>query len=62
MLNVRQLTKAKNGQPMAIGLRDATTAEIDAIKHQLRSHGIRFQHRIEGLKYNGVININTKVK
>lgn len=60
MLTDKQLRRAKTGKAMAIGLRSASTSEIDEIKKQLRDHNIPFEHRIHGLRYHGMIAVNPK--
>lgn len=62
MLSEQSLYRAKRGKRMVVGLRTATTSEIDAIKKQLRDHHIPFEHRLHGLRYHGVISINPKRK
>lgn len=58
MISKETLHKLKLGKQMVMGLRSATTSEIDAIKKHLREHNIPFKHKIEGLRYNGVIHCN----
>lgn len=60
MLTKNQIRKAKLRKTMAIGLRSASTSEIDEIKKQLRDHNIPFEHRIHGLRYHGMIAVNPK--
>ena len=65
MNNLKRKLEANPNLMCAVGLRDATTKEINDIKMWMKERSIKYRHKVIGeggkrLPYNGVLNINFK--
>ena len=67
MDNLKRKLEANPKLLCAVGLRDATTKEINDIKVWLKERSIKYIHKVlfesgKRLSYNGVLQINFKTK
>ena len=58
MINLKNKLTKQPSLKCVVGLKDATHKELTDIKVWLKSKGIKYKHKMSGLPFNGVLQIN----